>query len=160
MVDDSSSWERRVAAVWQTASDGRLVISAIDALAGERSVDDPVAVYERASARDFAGREAEAEALYRRALSLGLADADRRRGVEATVQLSSTLRLLGRPDEAVAVIDEVPVEVLDDDRDWLVAFRALALLEAGRAEESARCALRALSGHLTQYADAVRRYAG
>ena len=97
--------------------------------------------------------------MYKRALSLGLAEADRRRTVEATVQLASTLRLLGRWDEAVAVVDQVPVEVMDDEQDWLSAFKALALLDAGRADEAARCALRALSGHLTRYAEPVRRYA-
>ena len=160
MVGDASSWEQRVAAVWQTASDPEHVVSAIDTLANERPADDPVAAYERASARDYAGREQEAEALYRSALSLGLAEADRRRTLEATVQLASTLRLLGRCDEAVAVLDQVPVEVMDDERDWLSAFKALALLDGGRADEAARCALRALSEHLTQYAESVRRYAG
>lgn len=158
MVDDFNSWEQRLAAVWQEASDGELVITEIDALASERSADDPVALYERASARDFADRAAEAETLYRRALSLGLPDVDRRRTVEATVQLASTLRLLGRPEDAVAVVDGVPVEVLDDELDWLAAFRSLALLDAGRADEAARGALRALSGHMTQYAGVVRRY--
>jgi hypothetical protein len=158
-MTDAGRWEQRVAAVWRQASDGESVISQIDALVDERPVDDPVAVYERASARDFAGREAEAAPLYRRSLSLGLADADRRRAVQATVQLASTLRLLGRPGEALDAIDGAHVDLLDEERDWLTAFRALVLLDSGRADEAARSALHALAGHLTQYAEVVRRYA-
>jgi hypothetical protein len=155
---DQTEWEQRVAGVWREASDGGVVVSRIDALADERPVDDPVALYERASARDFAGRAAEAELLYRRALSLGLADADRRRAVEATVQLASTLRLLERPGEAVAVIDGARVQALAEEQDWLRAFKALALLDSDRAEEAAVIVLRAFAGHLTQYGEAVRRY--
>ncbi|HEY7077618.1 MAG TPA: tetratricopeptide repeat protein [Solirubrobacteraceae bacterium] len=160
MRHDSDAWERRVADIWQAASDGPRTISQIDALASERPADDPIATYERACARDFAGEEAEAEALYRRALALGLRTVDRRRTVEATVQLASTLRLLNRPEEAIFVIDRIDVQVLEDERDWLAAFRSLALLGAGRAEDAAREALLALSMHLTQYAGAVQRYAG
>ncbi len=66
-MTDESSWEQHVAAVWRDASDGEGVISQIDALADKRPGDDPVALYERASARDFADRQAEAEPLYRQA---------------------------------------------------------------------------------------------
>jgi hypothetical protein len=101
------------------------VISRVDALAGERPANDPIATYERASARDFAGEQAAAEDSYRRAFALGLRTADRRRAVEATVQLASPLRLLGHPDEAVFVIDHIDVQVLEEERDWLAAFRSL-----------------------------------
>lgn len=57
------------------------------------------------------------------------------------------------------MIDEVQLELLDEERDWLTAFRALALVDSGRADEAARDALQALAGHLTQYAGVVRRYA-
>ena len=66
MRDD---WQSRVDAVWADESlDDHAVMAAIDALAAERDADDPVALFERAGARDSAGEEAEAEVLYRRAL--------------------------------------------------------------------------------------------
>lgn len=155
---DGSSWDERVAAVWSAATEGEGVVTTIDALAKERPVDDPVALHERASARDFAGRESEAEQPYRRALALGLADVDRRRAVEATVQLASTLRLLGRPGEALEVLDQAPEDLRPEEHDWLTAFRVLALLDLGRADEAARRGLQALAGHLTQYGAVVGRY--
>jgi Tetratrico peptide repeat len=105
-VPAPDSWEERVAAFWADASDEDPgLLHAMDALAAERPPGDPVAIYERASARDFAGRESDAEVLYREALAGGLAHVDERRAVEARVQLASTLRLLGRPPEAVSVLE-------------------------------------------------------
>lgn len=158
-MTDESEWNARVAAVWREAIADESVIRRIDALADERAVDEPVALFERASARDFVGATSEAEMLYRRALSAGLGQRDRRRAVEATVQLASSLRLLGRSAEALDVIDTIEVEVGDEELDWLSAFRALALLDCGRADEAARGALRALAAHLSQYNESVRRYA-
>jgi hypothetical protein len=51
----------------------------------------------RVAARDTAGFESEAEHLYCRAL--GCEDLDAYRRTRATIQLGSTLRLLGRLDE-------------------------------------------------------------
>ena len=56
-------WRQRVDAVWAAAD--RLgeqgTVEAVDALVAERPPGDPVALFEAAGARDFAGREAEAE---------------------------------------------------------------------------------------------------
>jgi Tetratrico peptide repeat len=154
------SWESRVADVWSDADSesAESVVAALDELARERPAHDPIALYERASARDFAGAEADAERLYRAALARGLERTDSKRGVEARVQLASTLRLLGRAAEG---LDELPdsVGLTAEQRDWVAAFRALALLDAGCAEEAARTALGALSGHLTQYGSVVAGYA-
>ena len=92
-----SDWQHRVDAVWSAAE--RLgddeVIRRIDALADERPPRDPVALFERAGARDAAGLEAEAEHLYREALERGLEGSER---VQAHIQLASTIRNLGRPN--------------------------------------------------------------
>lgn len=157
----SEGWEQRVAEFWAEASGADAgLVGAMDALAAERAPGDPIAMYERASARDFVGRERDAEALYREALAAGLAGVDERRAVEARVQLASTLRLLGRAHEAVTVLGEIDLSSLPPDRaDWVRAFLALALAGAGDPAAAARVALEALSSHLTQYRAAVARYA-
>jgi tetratricopeptide (TPR) repeat protein len=161
VMAELDSWEQRVAALWAEAADGDgATVLAMDALASERPAGDPVAIYERASVRDFVGLEAEAETLYRQALAGGLADVDERRAVEARVQLASTLRLLGRPQEAVAVLEELDLSSLPLDRaDWVRAFLALALADAGNPKAAARIALEGFSNHLTQYGAVVARYA-
>ena len=98
------TWDDRIDAVWNddTLSDAER-IERIDALAAERGEDDPVALFERAGARDSAGLEAEAEELYVRALAGGLDDVRRQRAV---IQLASTIRNLGRVDESLAMLRE------------------------------------------------------
>jgi len=92
-------WQDRVAAVYARA--GELsedeVEAAIEALVAERPTGDPLAVFELAGVRDYVGREAEAEPLYREALALGLPDEER---TFAVIQLASTVRNLGRPRSA------------------------------------------------------------
>lgn len=152
------SWQERVDAVW--ADDALApdeVITAIDALASEWHPDDPVALFERAGARDSAGRESEAETLYRRALELGLDDERRAR---ATIQLASTIRNLGQVTEALSLLREeyerAPGTPMNDAA---AAFYALALVSAGQADRAAAVALLALAPHLPRYTRSVRGYA-
>ncbi|WP_353814253.1 tetratricopeptide repeat protein [Agromyces sp. SYSU T00266] len=154
MGDD---WQRRVDEVWDAASDlgESEVIVRIDALAAELPGDDPRGPFEAAGARDSAGLEEEAEPRYRLALELGLAGRTR---VEAHIQLASTIRNLGRPEESLALLDEVAADV-GDLADAVAAFRALALASTGRADAAASVALVALAPHLTQYRRAVDAYA-
>jgi tetratricopeptide (TPR) repeat protein len=152
-------WQRRIDAVWndQALTDEERV-AAIDDLARERDDDDAVALFERAGARDAAGQEAAAEPLYRAALDAGLDD-DRRS--QAAIQLASTIRNLGRPDEAIRIlraeIDRQPVSPLRDDA---LAFLALSLASAGDDRGAASTALLALAPHLDRYGRAVAWYAG
>jgi tetratricopeptide (TPR) repeat protein len=150
-------WQHRVDAVWSAAD--RLgddeVIRRIDRLAAERPDDDPVARFERAGARDAAGREADAEMLYREALALGLSGSER---VQACVQLASTVRNLGRPAEAIALLDRIEPDA-GELRDAVVAFRALALVDAGDARRAASEALEALAPHLVRYRVSITAYA-
>jgi tetratricopeptide (TPR) repeat protein len=153
------SWDDRVAAVWSAAEalDDAAVLDRIDELVAERGDSDAAGLFEAASVRDYLGREAEAEPLYRRALALGLAG-DRR--PQARIQLASTLRNLGRADEAVELLGEHLAEHGDDA--WTApgaAFLALALVDAGREREAASVALVALAEGLPAYSGAVRRYA-
>lgn len=152
-------WQRRIDDVWdEAATRGEdATLAAILALAAERSADDPLASYESAGAYDFAGREVEAEPLYRRALDAGLAEPERTR---ATIQLASTLRNLDRPQEAVELLrdllDARPDDPLATDAH---AFAALALFDLGLHADALRESLTALSPHLGRYGRAVGAYA-
>jgi hypothetical protein len=152
-----TDWQARVDAVW--ASAGELgddeVIRRIDALAAERPPGDPVALFERAGARDSAGLESAAEPLYREALESGLGGSER---VQAHIQLASTIRNLGRPSEAIALLDAIEPDA-GDLRDAVVAFRALALFDAGEVRRAASEALIALAPHLTRYRVSLAAYA-
>ncbi|MFJ3392315.1 tetratricopeptide repeat protein [Leifsonia aquatica] len=151
-------WQRRIDAVWdEAATRGEdATLAAILALAAERPVD-ALGMYETAGAYDYAGREAEAEPFYRRALDAGLAEPERTR---ATIQLASTLRTLDRPEEAVELLrdllDARPGDPLAADAH---AFAALALFDLGLHADALRESLTALSPHLGRYGRAVGAYA-
>jgi tetratricopeptide (TPR) repeat protein len=151
-------WQHRVDAVWADETlDPDAVVARIDALAGERHADDAVALFERAGARDSAGREREAEELYRRALQRGLDDERRTR---ATIQLASTIRNLGRTAEALTMLRaEYEREPRGDLHDAVAAFYALALVSNGEPERAASIALQALAPHLPRYTRSVTGYA-
>ncbi|MCK2037120.1 tetratricopeptide repeat protein [Microbacterium sp. SSW1-49] len=150
------TWDARIDAVWDDAAltDAER-IERIDELAHERPVADARALFERAGARDSAGLEAEAETLYREALAAGLDDEHR---PQAVIQLASTLRNLGRIDEAVEMLR------IERDRggafqDAASAFYALALVSQGDARAGAAVALEALAPHLPRYTRSVSAYA-
>jgi hypothetical protein len=153
------SWESRVAAVWAVAEStpDESVLVAIDALVAERGADDAAALFEAASVRDYLSREAEAEPLYRAAITAGL-DAERR--PQAVIQLASTLRNLGRAAEAVDLLNDLLAEHASDE--WTApaaAFLALSLASDGRERDAASVALYALADSLPVYSSAVKRYA-
>lgn len=132
-------------------------VAAIDALAGERPPGDALALLEAAGARDSTGREDEAAPLYRAALAAGLDDD--RRG-QAVIQLASTLRNLGRPDESLALLSaEFAGQPEHPLADAATAFAALALASTGRTTEALVAVLHALSPHLPRYQRAVDAYA-
>lgn len=150
-------WQRRVDAVWAAADElgDAEVVRRIDELAAELPADDPRGPFEAGGARDSAGFEAEAESHYRRALDLGLGGSAR---TECLIQLASTIRNLGRPGESLDLLDEAARDA-GDLADAVAAFRALALVSAGRAALAASVALDRLAGHLPRYARSVRAYA-
>jgi hypothetical protein len=170
----SNNWQGRVSEVWATAdalSDEALVL-AIDALVAEQPENHATAIFEAASARDFVGREADAEPLYRLAIARGLDAATQPRAV---IQLASTLRNLATIEstgaatqtagaellsEAVALLEELMAQHPDDE--WTApaaAFLALTLVSRGQEREAASVALVALAGLLPVYNSSVRDYA-
>lgn len=164
MAKDENKWEQRVAACWARAPEmsPAELVQTIDALAAERPTDDPAALFERASARDTAGLESDAEPLYRMALSSGQLDAKRR--PRAVIQLASTLRLLRNLDESEKLLrDELArADGAADSHalpDETRAFLALTLLAQSKPVEAASLALTALAPYLSSYSRAVRENA-
>ena len=155
---DEASWQRRVDALWDEFDERRAAefVAAMEDLVGERSADDPVATFEHASAYDATDDPERAVDLYRRALDHGLGGSKRR---EATIQLASSLRNLGRAGESVALL-EAELDAGSDELDDAVrAFLALALVSAGREREAVAVALSALAPHLARYTRSVDAYA-
>jgi hypothetical protein len=94
--------------------------------------------------------------LYRQALERGL-EGERRR--QAVIQLASSLRNIGRPEESAALLG-AEIDVGSDDLDAAVlAFLALALVDTGREREAVSVALAALAPHLPRYQRSVAAYA-
>lgn len=154
------TWDERIDEVWDDATGDEVgddTISRIDALAAERGPDDARAEFERGGARDSAGRPAEAVALYRRALALGL-DGEHR--PQCVIQMASSLRNLGEYDEALAVI-RAEEELAPDGpyRDAVACVHALILASAGRPAEGLSVALLALVPHLPRYHRSMTAYA-
>lgn len=149
-------WEDRVAAFWESADDTRpeRTLAAMRRLIDERPPHDAVALYEWASIHDFLGRERDAVSLYRAALDGGLSG-DRR--PQAVIQLASSLRNIGDPAAAVALLEDLP----EDPGTGAAAraFLALALHDLGRHDDALRVALHALSPTLPRYRRAVQAYA-
>src|ERR1700691_791932 len=120
---------------------------------------DAHALFEYAGALDFAGREAEAAPVYEQAFSAGLDGDSLRRGL---IQYGSTLRNLGRFDEAVQIMRRADEQF--PGHDSVAAFLALALTSAGRCQEAVArlivLALDRIGGEdLGNYEWALRNYA-
>jgi hypothetical protein len=119
-----------------------------------------VAAFERACALDSTGHSDLAVPLYQQALERGLTGeptGERRR--RAVIQLSSSLRNIGRPQESVALLTD-ELEARSDHLDDAVrAILALALTDVGRAREAVSIAVGALAPHLPRYQRSMANYA-
>ncbi|GAB7192998.1 hypothetical protein NUM3379_37070 [Kineococcus sp. NUM-3379] len=160
-----------MAALWDRAEEmhEEEVLAAVEELAAERPEGDPEALFERASASDFAGRDTDAVALYRAALDAGLAGHLR---AQAVVQLAGSLRALDRAEDALAVLDgasrpqdgphEGSDDGPDDDADGFPdaaeALAALCLADLGRDREALVRAVAALARHAESYGPAIEAY--
>jgi tetratricopeptide (TPR) repeat protein len=151
-------WERRIAELWAAIDDHEPAEfrARVDALAAELPDGDAIGSFERACANDSTGRPEQAAPLYREALAAGLTGIRRRRAV---IQLASTLRNLGHPDESIALLRAEREEESDELDDAVVAVLALALADSGRAHEAAGLAIGALARHLPRYNRSMAAYA-
>ena len=153
-MNQQDAWQRRVDELWDSGQDPAETLAAMLALAAELPSADPRGPFELGGAYDSAGSEAEAAAEYERAIELGLAGPER---AQLDVQYASTLRNLGRFDEAVAVLSaSEPDASVGAARE---AFLALCLHSAGRVEDALAVALEALEPTLPRYRRSLTAYA-
>ncbi len=149
-------WDARIDAFWHDFDEGDRdgMRETMRMLMAERPDGDAEALYEWASVHDALGDEREAVDLYRAALDAGLAG---ERRPQAVIQLASSLRNVGDPEAAVALLrGERPTPVTGDSAQ---AFLALALRDAGRPDEALAVALIALARTLPLYRRSLERYA-
>lgn len=154
-----SSFDEAAARIWTLNREERWeeALAVAEALVA-RYPDDPRAHFEHAGALDYQGREADAVAPYRRAQALGLGGDDL---PKFYVQLGSTLRNVGELDEAITLLQEGSARFPESIP--IRAFLALALLSAGRGQESVVLLLEIITSHagqidLGQYERALRAY--
>ncbi|MEU3618541.1 tetratricopeptide repeat protein [Streptomyces sp. NPDC006872] len=160
----NEDWEDRVTAAWATfddypeeeAADFRAVI---DALVAELPEGSPLGPFEQACAWDSTGHSDRAAPLYREALARGLGEVSGYKGRRAKIQLSSSLRNIGRAEEGVNLLTpelDGPSDELDDA---VRACLALCLSSLGRDREGLSLVLGALAPHLPRYQRSMANYA-
>lgn len=151
-------WEQRVSDAW--ASIDQLgeteFLALIEKLTAELPPDSSVGTFERAASFDSTGHPDLAVPLYRQALERGLTGERRRR---AMIQLASSLRNLGQPEESVALLTAELDADSDHLNDAVKAFLALAMVDTGRDREAVSLALTALAPHLPRYQRSLANYA-
>jgi tetratricopeptide (TPR) repeat protein len=158
MNDNDAAWEQRVEALWAAFDEHTEAdfLDRIEALAAARPPGNAAALFERAAAQDSTGHPALAVPLYRAALAAGLPGLRRRRAV---IQMASSLRNLGDPAEAAALLSaelDQPSDTLDAA---VRAFLALALVDLKREREAVSVSLTALAPLLPRYNRSLARYA-
>lgn len=153
-----ADWEKRVRDLWAAIGDydETEFIAKMDRLAAELPAGSAVGLFERASAFDSTGHSDLAVPLYRAALDAGL-PGERRRC--AIIQMSSSLRNLGKASEAIALLGAELEGETDALTGALRTFLALALVDVGRERDAVAVALTALSEYLPRYNKSVARYA-
>ncbi|MDQ6931941.1 MAG: tetratricopeptide repeat protein [Candidatus Eremiobacteraeota bacterium] len=158
MTTAQPDWEERITSLWATMDDHEPgdFLSKMQALTSELSPDDAIGMFELASANDSTGHEEQAASLYQRAIAAGLTGLRRRRAV---IQLASTLRNLGRPQDSVSLLRIEQKAASDELDDAVIAFMALALVDMKKEKEAVAIAVSALSRHLTRYNRSLENYA-
>jgi hypothetical protein len=156
--EPNAEWERRSAAAWASIDESseRDFLALIEQLVAELPAGSGVGLFERAASLDSTGHSDLAVPLYRQALERGLTGERRRRAV---IQLSSSLRNLGRPEESVELLTAELDAGSDHLDDAVRGFLALALTDTGREREAVSLALRALAPHLPRYQRSLANYA-
>jgi hypothetical protein len=130
------SGEERLSHAWASIdqrSEAEFV-AVVEQLTSELPPDNAIEVFERASALDSTGHPNTAAPLYRQALIGGLA-VERCRW--AVIQLASSLRNLGHPEESVSLLTAELEAGSDHLDDAVRAVLALALVDLRRGKR--RC---------------------
>ena len=151
-------WEQRLAAAWASIDQMAEAefLALIAKLADELPAGSPIAAFERAGSYDSTGHADLAVPLYRQALQAGLTGERRRRAV---IQMSSSIRNMGRPEESVALLTAELEKGSDHLDDAVRATLALALTDVGREREAVSLVIGALARHLPRYQRSMTNYA-
>ncbi len=155
---DLADWERAIEDVWDRAdslSDEELR-GEVKALAEEYPSQDGGGLFELAGSWDSTGRADKAIPIYQNALDVGLPETKRR---QAVIQLASSMRNVGRFDEALELLRGEPTDAADGLDDAVIAFRALVMSDVGQTREALADSLEALAPHLSMYQRSVDNYA-
>ena len=152
------AWEGRLADLWNRLDElgGADFVVAMRRLTDELPEGDPVALFELGAAYDSTGSPQEAVNLYNSALEAGISGHRRRR---VQIQLASSLRNLGKPQQAADMLFEELKQPSDELDQAVAAFLALALADLGREREALSISLEALSKCLPSYNRSLARYA-
>jgi tetratricopeptide (TPR) repeat protein len=131
----TAEWEQRVAETWALLDelDEADFLARMELLAQELPPDDPAGLFERACSLDSTGHSDLALPLFEAALAAGATGERRRRSV---IQMSSSLRNLGRSQESVALLTAELKQPSDHLEDAAKAVLALALTDVGREREA------------------------
>lgn len=158
MTPPDPAWEARLGRLWASFEDHdpHDFVSALERLTSELPAGSAVSLFELACAFDSTGRSDLAVPLYEKALEAGLEGIRRRR---ARIQLASSLRNLGQPQESVTLLEAERKHGADELDDAITVFLALALTDLGREREAVSIALEALARHLPRYQRSAARYA-
>lgn len=140
----------------EKAADFRAVI---DALVAELPENSPLGPFEQACAWDSTGHSDLAAPLYREAIARGLSDVSGYKGRRAKIQLSSSLRNIGRAQEGVELLTPELAAPSDELDDAVRATLALCLSSLGRDREGLSLVLGALAPHLPRYQRSMANYA-
>ena len=150
-------WEDRVAALWADETiDDQQRIDRMRALADE-APHPALGEFELGGAFDTGGHEVEADVHYAAATAAGLNTVDPDRAARMVVQHASTLRNIGRTDEAIAMLRDAPEHPATGAAPTV--FLALALHSAGRPDEALRVAIEAVEPTLPRSHRSVKAYA-
>lgn len=150
------AWDEQLADFWRDAddSDSARMRSEMNQLLSAAMCSVGRELFERASLEDFLGEESAAVPLYEASLTNGL-DVDREN--QARIQLASSLRNLGRHDDALRVLAEF--EFSNEYASARDAFAALTLWDMGKRAEALQSALHAAGPALGRYRRAIGAYA-
>jgi tetratricopeptide (TPR) repeat protein len=154
----TADWEQRVADAWASIDerDEAEFRTIVEKLVEELPPADPDGLFERAASLDSTGHSDLAVPLYEQALAAGPTGERRRRAV---IQMSSSLRNLGRSQESVALLTAELEAGSDHLDDAVKTVLALALTDVGREREAVSIAVGALAAHLPRYQRSMANYA-
>lgn len=150
---------RQVAALFAAIDDydEKTFLAEVDALAALLPEGDADGIFHRASARDSWGHSDLAVPLYAQALEIGGLTGEN--GRRAVIQMSSSLRNVGRVEEGLAhLLAEKEAGGEDHLSDALDCTIALCLSTLGRDREGLSLVLVALAKHLPRYNRSMANY--